>query len=364
MCIFSDGIDMKKVTARSLKTAALIFAYAVFFAASAQAAPGDPAGPAYVYSNESPSGITAQYGETVPVVPVGPVTENAAGAESSALSAENMSSDGVLSGGVIMFLRNNATRQQQLCGFVKSSDGKTVVIDGGVEQDADHLYNVIKENGGYVDAWVITHPQTDHVGGLYAMLRDHKDIDIRNIYYRFFEYEWYEKVDPEEIGMLYHLMQVFAEVPAERLHSDIKRNDVIKLSDKLSVRVMNDPKKSEGTFAVNGSGVMYDITVDGKHLVILGDMSELVGNEHYSEGVLENLACDYLQVSHHGQNGVGETFYRVCDPANCIWSTTESIYNAVKGNYKGYLTWLTKEWLSKLNVKENFTTVNDDVVIR
>ncbi|MCQ2400620.1 MAG: MBL fold metallo-hydrolase [Lachnospiraceae bacterium] len=340
---------MKNNNARSLKTAALIFIFVLAFSASAAGAPGDEVGPSMFISAEAPSEVTARFGPSV---------FNTAEKLTGTSTEE-------LSGGMIMFLKNKSTLQQQLCGFVRSSDGKNVVIDGGVEQDAEHLYNVIKENGGYVDAWIITHPQTDHVGGLYAILRDHKnDIDVRNIYYRFFEYEWYEKVDPAEIGMLYHLMQVFAEVSPERLHSDIKRNDVINLSDRLSIRVMNDPKKSEGSFAVNGSGIMYDITVDGKHLVILGDMSEAVGNEHYSEGVLENLTCDYLQMSHHGQNGVGETFYKVCNPVNCIWNTTELIYNAKRGNYMGYLTYLTKEWISKLGVRNNYTTVKDDVVIR
>lgn len=341
--------NIKNNKMRSLITAALVFSCAVVLSVPALASPGDPVGPAFVSSEVAPSEVTARFGPSV------------MNTQAELTGKET----GELSGGMIMFLKNRSSMQQQLCGFVKSSDGKTVVIDGGVEQDAEHLYDVIKENGGYVDAWVITHPQTDHVGGLYAILRDHRDeIDVRNIYYRFFEYEWYEKVDPEEIGMLYHLMQVFAEVPPERLHPDIKRNDVIILSDKLSIRVMNDPKKSEGSFAVNGSGMMYDITVDGKHLVILGDMSEAVGNEHYSEGVLENLTCDYLQLAHHGQNGVGRTFYSVCNPVNCIWCTTDEIYNAGRGNYMGYLTYLTKEWLSRLNIKKQYTTVKDDVVIR
>lgn len=348
---------------RSLRTAALVFVLTFLPAVQTLAAPGDTVGPASVSSSEAPSEVTAKYGEEMPVKRNGPAAETQADFGPSSYSAN--ASSGLLSGGTIMFLKNRSTQQQQLCGFVKSSDGKTVVIDGGVEEDAEHLYNVIRENGGYVDAWVITHPQTDHVGGLYAMIRDHKnDIDIRNIYYRFFEYEWYEKEDPEEIGMLYHLMEAFGQMPQEKLHSDIKRNEVITLSDKLSIRVMNDPKKSEGPFAVNSSGMMYDIAVDGKHLIILGDMGEIIGNEHYSEGVLENLVCDYLQLSHHGQNGVGETFYRVCNPENCIWSTTENIYNAARGNSMGYLTWLTREWISRMNVKKNYTTLNDDIVIR
>ena len=269
-----------------------------------------------------------------------------------------------LGGGFIRVLANEGNTSQQLSIVVKSSDGKVIVVDGGVEQDAEHLYRILKENGGKVDAWLLTHPQTDHAGGLYAMLRDHKDIDIKGIYYRFFEYEWYQAVDPGEIGMLYHLMQVFAEYPQDRLHKEIRRNEVYTLSPNLSFRVMNDPLKSEGNFAVNGSCEMYDITVNGKHLIVLGDMSEEVGNRHYANGVLDGLTCDYLQISHHGQCGVGETFYKVCNPRNCLWSSPSWLYYADRNNSKGYRTWETKEWFSRMNVENHYCTAEGDIIIR
>jgi len=269
-----------------------------------------------------------------------------------------------LGGGFIRVLANQGSSSQQLSMVVKSSDGKVIVVDGGVEQDAEHLYGVLKENGGVVDAWLITHPHSDHVGSLYAIMRDHKDIDIKGIYYRFFEYEWYQQADPSRIGMIDQLMQVFSQYPQERLHKEIKRNDVFTLSPNLSFRVMNDPKKSSDNFAGNSASVMYDITVNGKHLVVLGDMGETVGNQHYAEGVLENLTCDYLQLSHHGQSGVGETFYQVCNPRNCIWSSPSWLYYADRNNSNGYRTWETKQWIGKLNVENNYCTAEGDVCIR
>ncbi|MDO4488736.1 MAG: MBL fold metallo-hydrolase [Eubacteriales bacterium] len=270
-----------------------------------------------------------------------------------------------LNGGTIIALKNEGSSSQQLSMVIVSSDGKVVVVDGGVEQDSAHLLKVIKQYGGRVDAWLITHPQTDHAGALYKILRDHKaEVDIAGIYFTFFEYEWYQAVDPDEIGMLFHLNEVFGSFDQSRLHKSLKRNDVITLSDKLSVRVMNDPIKTEGNAAVNGSGLMYDISVDGKHLIVLGDMSLEAGNIHMNNGVLDGIICDYVQMSHHGQAGVGEEFYKRLSPRNCIWPTPSWLYNVDRSNYKGYRTWETKEWISRLNVEGNFITMNGDVIIK
>lgn len=76
-----------------------------------------------------------------------------------------------LCGGMICFLKNEASNMQQLSGVVRSADGKVVVIDGGAEDDAAHLLRVIKECGGTVDAWLVTHAHNDHVGGLYMILK-------------------------------------------------------------------------------------------------------------------------------------------------------------------------------------------------
>ena len=266
-----------------------------------------------------------------------------------------------LSGGSITFLKNKTTEQQQLAAVIRSSDGRVIVVDGGVDADAEHLYEVLKAAGGSVDAWLVTHPHGDHIGGLRAILRDHKDIAVKGIYGNFFEYEWYAAVDQAEAPALWVLNAELLLLPKEKIHLDMKKNDAVSVSEKLSFRVLNNPKQSTGNHAVNSSGLMYDITVDGKHLVILGDMGEQVGNEHYADGAIENISCDWLQTAHHGQDGVGEVFYQMCHPKNIIWNTTEKIYLNKEHKYK---TDMTKKWFSRMNIENHYATIYDDVVIR
>ncbi len=276
----------------------------------------------------------------------------------------NFDEEPVLSGGEIRFLENRGSIGQQLSAVIRSGDGHVIVVDGGQEADEEHLLSAIREAGGVVDAWLVTHPQADHVGGLYAMLRDHRqDVDIRGIYYNFFEYDWYREVDPEESGMVAALMEQLSGFDQTRLHPDAGLGTEVVLSDCLSFRVLNDPVRTDGAYAVNSSGLMYDIYVNGKHLIILGDMGETVGDRLIADLPIRDITCDYVQMSHHGQDGVSEMFYRMLQPVNCIWPTTDWIYHVENINTR-FRTVLTKNWISKLNVQNNYITIGDDVIIR
>ena len=47
-----------------------------------------------------------------------------------------------------------------------------LVVDGGWEPDGERLCSLLKEHGGHVTAWLLTHPHSDHVGVLYDILKN------------------------------------------------------------------------------------------------------------------------------------------------------------------------------------------------
>lgn len=72
---------------------------------------------------------------------------------------------------------------EAMMGYViKASDGSVIVIDGGNKVDAIQLSELIKELGGVVNAWFITHPHSDHIDALVEIVNNHDDIWIRQIY--------------------------------------------------------------------------------------------------------------------------------------------------------------------------------------
>ena len=278
---------------------------------------------------------------------------------------DNSDLEPVFSGGELRVLADEATDRQQLSMIFKSSDGHILVVDGGVAADSGHLLSEIKDLGGYVDAWLITHPQDDHVGALYDILLNHPgEIDIRNIYYNFMEPEWYAAVAAVESSMASSMLQAMSSLPGESLHTDMPAGFEVKLSERLSFRVLNEPVNVPDQYAVNNSSVLYDITMDEKHVLILGDLGPAAGDLFLSWGLFDGLTVDFVQMSHHGQNGVGRAVYERLSPKACIWPAPSWLYDCQKGNINGFLTYETKSWIEDLGIKENYCIKNGDVTIR
>ena len=67
-------------------------------------------------------------------------------------------------GGWTMYMFADRGNNVMLSTMFKSPSGKVVMIDGGWPKDADFLVPALKELGGTVDAWFLTHAHSDHYG--------------------------------------------------------------------------------------------------------------------------------------------------------------------------------------------------------
>lgn len=77
-----------------------------------------------------------------------------------------------LGGGNLLQITNR-TYIQMMSYLIDTPDGKTIMIDGGhrCAEDAEHMYNLLKERGGKVDLWIITHAHDDHLAHCYGYLK-------------------------------------------------------------------------------------------------------------------------------------------------------------------------------------------------
>ena len=311
------------------------------------------------------------FAETVTTATVGRSQYTGPGATGGTveLRTDNKQAQPAFSGGTVHVLRDeaglqNGAERQMLSMVIRSADGKVIVADGGYSNNSTQLLEQIKSMGGYVDAWLITHPQGDHAGALMDILKNHtNEIDIRNIYYNFFDYNWYKTVDEGESGVVWVLLDEFSKLPQDRVHGGMKRGDSVTLSDQLSFRVLNDPLQTESAYAVNDSGLMYDITLSGKHIIVLGDMGPDAGDTFLKEGVFDGIQADYVQMSHHGQHGVSQAVYQALKPKACIWPTPAWLYDAQPNNAGGFTTYKTRAWIDALGVTENYGTRDGNVTI-
>lgn len=268
-----------------------------------------------------------------------------------------------IKGKIIML--TNQTEAQMLSCLLCSKNGELVVIDGGWEEDAEYLKKRIKEYGGKVSAWLITHPDSDHIGALLKILKDNsEDIEIENIYYSFADIDWYNKISPDVKGLVYVITEQFSKFPIEKLHPDIKKNDRI-IVDNITITVMNN-RYNLANDSINNSSIVYRADIGDKRILFLGDLGEEGGKLLLQENSKKELKVNIVQMAHHGQNGVGKDVYEVIEPEICLWPTPEWLWNNNNGggiNSGPWSTLETRKWMKEIGVKKNKYMNGKDTIV-
>lgn len=266
-------------------------------------------------------------------------------------------------GGATLTLLNSQTTSQILSAIIQTSQGKLIVVDGGLGEDGDYLRSQLQARGGQVAAWLITHPHGDHVGALYKILQDEANgissgLTIEGIYYSFAAPEWYTVHDPYEATMAHSIIGTFAGLPQTMLHP-VGRGQTIQVDD-VTIQVMND-RYELGSNKGNNASIVYKVYVNGKSILFLGDLGEEGGTRLLNEVGAQNLKSDIVQMAHHGQGGVNEAVYQAIRPSICLWPTPQWLWNNDGNRYK---TPQTKSWMSKLDVQKHYCTKDGDQIIR
>jgi hypothetical protein len=99
------------------------------------------------------------------------------------------------------------------------------------------------------------------------------------------------------------------------------------------------------------------MTGGGITVLFTGDLGVEGGVKALHSPFREKLRAKYVQMAHHGQNGVNEEFYRAVQPSACLWPTPDWLWDNDKGGGKGSGPWATltvRSWMEKLGVKKHF----------
>ena len=262
-----------------------------------------------------------------------------------------------------LWMLGSATGAQNLSIVIKSPHGKLIVIDGGWEADADKLSSLILQQGGKVDAWLITHPHEDHIGALCAILDDTaQKIKIDKIYCSLANPDWYRKVSPTGAGIADQLLSAFTKLPVGTVTNNIGRGTEINIDD-VNIRVLNN----RGVYTYNGvnnSSLVYKIRVSGQSILILGDLAYDGGKDLIKTCTAAELKSDIVQMAHHGQQGVDQDAYALIAPTTCLWPTPAWLWDNDNGGGIGSGPWgtlTTRAWMDALGVKDNRSLKDGDV---
>lgn len=262
-----------------------------------------------------------------------------------------------------MWMLGSTTGAQNLSIVIKSPHGKLIVVDGGWEADATKLSELILQQGGKVDVWLITHPHEDHVGALCAILNDtSRKIRIDKIYCSLATPDWYRQVSPTGAGIADQLLSAFMKLPVGMVINNIGRGTEINIDD-VNIRVLNN----RGVYTYNGvnnSSMVYKIRVSEQSILILGDLAYDGGKDLIRSCAAAELKSDIVQMAHHGQQGVDQDVYALIAPTTCLWPSPAWLWNNDNGGGVGSGPWgtlTTRAWMDALGVKDNRSLKDGDV---
>ncbi len=109
--------------------------------------------------------------------------------------------------------------------------------------------------------------------------------------------------------------------------------------------------------AVNNSSAVWRVDGGGKSVLFLGDLGVEGGKKLLAGPSRSRLEADYVQMAHHGQQGVSEEFYKAVKPKCCLWPTPGWLWENDRGKGRNSGPWKTLEvraWMEKLNVQKHY----------
>ncbi len=167
--------------------------------------------------------------------------------------------------------------------FIEFPDNTCMLIDAGENEMASRVINLIRKRGySKIDYVLVTHPHSDHMGGMPEVL---KAFDIGKIYM------------PDAVTNTSIFSRLLDTIESKGLKvSRAKAGVIIKQTDDLEIRLLS-PVQDEYENLNNYSAVCR-IVYKSRSFLFMGDAEKLVEKELYMEDVLS----DVVKIGHHGSS--------------------------------------------------------------
>lgn len=248
----------------------------------------------------------------------------------------------------------------QIMSYAISTDNSLFIIDGGTGSESKYLEDFINSHGNKVDAWFITHPHPDHVGALTDILNGGRII-IDKLYHSLPKREWIKAYEPEYIRTYDNLESAINNSKVTQQRLELYQKIIIN-NISITILLVNNPEITRN--AINNSSLIFKIASKDRNVLFLGDAGLEEGKKLINTVPESILKSEFVQMAHHGQNGVGEEVYKEIAPEYCLWPTPKWLWDNDAG--KGYNSgkWKTiqvRSWMK--DVKKDYTSFQAITVI-
>lgn len=195
---------------------------------------------------------------------------------------------------------------------IEDSEGRLIMVDGGWEEDAGLVREII--GGREVEGWILTHPHPDHIGAFNSIYAE-GNCEIKKIYANPVDYDKYQETASEHDQ--FSVYERFLALTKDEEINYLSAGDKLEIIG-LEIEVFNSFDFEKMTKAGsdnrgNDGSLMFKVSSEHSSMLFCGDVGAAM-----SSAIIEQfgtrLKSDFVQMGHHGNGGSSETLYRIVQP--------------------------------------------------
>ena len=250
------------------------------------------------------------------------------------------------------------TGNQMNSYVMRTAHGRLIVIDGGYDLDAGYLKGFLAALGNSVAAWFISHQHLDHVDALTEVLKKPGDLQVEQILGSLLPSSWIATHEKDQVHTTLELHEALE--AASREVVELELGQVLEI-DGVGFEVLGIGNPEITVNAINNSSLVMRVWDHAKSILFPGDLGVEGGRKLLEGPYRDRLRSDYVQMAHHGQNGVDEEFYQAVGASCCLWPTPLWLWDNDAGDGGGSGPWKTLEvraWMDKLNIQAHHRLFN------
>lgn len=220
--------------------------------------------------------------------------------------------------------------------FIELPTNETILIDASIKDASDKIIKYLKEeNVSKIDYVFATHPHSDHIGGMSAVI---KAFDIGQIYM------------PKAVTTTKTYENLLLTIKDKNLKiKTAKAGNTIIDTDDLKLVVLAPNQDSYES--LNNYSIVLKLTYKEKSFLFMGDAETLSEKE-----ITGDVQADVLKVGHHGsRTSTSQAFLNKVNPSYAVISV--GLNNDYKHPHQEVI-----DRLEKKNIKIYRTDQNGDII--